>query len=119
MHFAEFLYMNSLVRLRILSSPTCVGLWYGSMQPVLRGYFRARRLHALPPPVGGLAHRSSQGPDLPEPLIASRLRPGLPSPGRASPYASPLRNCIKCGNVDPLPIGYDLRPRLRGRLTPG
>ena len=28
-HFAEFLNKSSLVRLRILSSPTCVGLRYG------------------------------------------------------------------------------------------
>ena len=30
-HFAEFLNKGSLVRLRILSSPTCVGLRYGRL----------------------------------------------------------------------------------------
>ena len=33
-HFAEFLNEGSHERLRILSTPTCVGLWYG--HPVSR-----------------------------------------------------------------------------------
>ncbi len=33
-HFAEFLNEDSHERLRILSTPTCVGLWYG--HPVSR-----------------------------------------------------------------------------------
>ena len=32
-HFAEFLFRNSLEHLRLLASPTCVGLRYGQRQP--------------------------------------------------------------------------------------
>ena len=119
MHFAEFLDASSSVRLRILSSPTCVGLWYGPPQHILRGSFPARRLRALHPPVRGLPHGSAQDGHLTPSLIASPLCPGLPAPGRVSPYASPHRSCGRRGNVDPLPIAYGSRPRLRGRLTPG
>ena len=119
MHFAEFLDASSSVRLRILSSPTCVGLWYGPPQHILRGYFPARRLRALHPPVRGLPHGSAQDGHLTPSLSASPLCPGLPAPGRVSPYASPHRSCGRRGNVDPLPIAYGSRPRLRGRLTPG
>ena len=56
---------------------------------------------------------------MPGGLNGSALGPGLPSPGRASPYASFLRNRKRYGNVDPFPIGYALQPRLRGRLTLG
>ena len=69
--------------------------------------------------MGGLAHGSARARRFTRALSASPLRPGLPPPGRVSPYASLLRNFRKRGNVDPLPIGYVLRPRLRGRLTPG
>ena len=119
MHFAEFLDASSSVRLRILSSPTCVGLWYGPPQHILRGSFPARRLRALHPPVRGLPHGSAQDGHLTPSLSASPLCPGLPAPGRVSPYASPHRSCGRRGNVDPLPIAYGSRPRLRGRLTPG
>ena len=39
MYFAEFLNADSSVRLRILSSPTCVGLRYGLHMPVLQRLF--------------------------------------------------------------------------------
>ena len=119
MHFAEFLNANSSVRLRILSSPTCVGFRYGPPGPFLRDSFSARRLRALRSTVVQLARGSPQHPDLPGCLIGSPFRPGLPSPGCVSPYASSHRNPGRCGNVDPLPIDYGSRPRLRGRLTLG
>ena len=118
-HFAEFLNASSSVRLCLLGLPTCVGLWYGPPQHILRDCFPARRLRALRLPVGRLPPGSPQGTDLPMPLNGSPLRPGLPSPGRASPYASSHRSCGRRGNVDPLPIAYASQPRLRGRLTPG
>ena len=39
-HFAEFLNKGSLEHLRILSSPTCVGLRYGRRVGSLRGFSR-------------------------------------------------------------------------------
>ena len=36
--FAEFLPQSSHARLRIFSSPTCVGLWYGPVQLKLREF---------------------------------------------------------------------------------
>ena len=118
-HFAEFLNASSSVRLRLLGSPTCVGLWYGPPQHILRGCFPSPWLRALRPPVEGLPPGSARRADLPARLSASPLRPGLPPPGRASPCASPHRSCGRHGNVDPFPIAYGLLPRLRGRLTPG
>ena len=53
-YFAEFLNASSLVRLRILISPTCVGLRYGLLLPNLRDYFSSPWLHPLRLPVGRL-----------------------------------------------------------------
>ena len=47
-HFAEFLNEASLERLRILSSPTCVGLRYGRLCYSVRGFSR-QSLRALSP----------------------------------------------------------------------
>ena len=46
-HFAEFLNKGSLVRLRILSSPTCVGLRYGHPHNYQR-LFLSAWIHMLP-----------------------------------------------------------------------
>ena len=53
------------------------------------------------------------------PSSAWKLRPELPFSGRASPHASSPRNCKRYGNMNPFPIDYAFRPRLRGRLTLG
>ena len=66
-----------------------------------------------------LAHRSARHADFPARLTAPRLRRELPFSRRASPHASCLRKCMEWLNLDSLPIGYGLRPRLRGRLTQG
>ena len=79
----------------------------------------ARRLRVLHPSVKGLPPGSPQARRLTRALTGSPIRPGLPTPGDLSPYASLHRSAARHGNVDPFPIGYDLRPRLRGRLTPG
>ena len=47
------------------------------------------------------------------------LGPELPFSGHASLYASFHRYTAGYGNVDPFPIDYGFRPRLRGRLTLG
>jgi hypothetical protein len=62
-------------------------------------------------------HRSSRIVDLPATLINLRLKPGQPSPGLASPHASPLRFNCRYGNINPFPIDYASQPRLRSRLT--
>ena len=62
---------------------------------------------------------SPQMTDFPAILISLLLKPGLPSPGGASPHASFLRNCERYGNINPFPIDYAFQPRLRGRLTLG
>jgi hypothetical protein len=57
--------------------------------------------------------------DLPVTINGLQFRPGLPSPGSASPYASFHQHIRRYGNIYPFPIGYALQPRLRGRLTLG
>ena len=66
---------------------------YGTVprRPHLRGSFSAPRLRALPLPVGRVAHGSPRARRLTRALTGSPLRPGPPSPGRASPHASPRR----------------------------
>ena len=52
-HFAEFLNQGSLTRLRILSSPTCVGLRYGHLENSLRGFswqYGINQFTGFPPP---------------------------------------------------------------------
>ena len=46
-HFAEFLNQDSLERLRLLASPTCVGLRYGHTHSSFTKLFSAVRLRSL------------------------------------------------------------------------
>src|SRR3954471_19403342 len=46
-YFAEFLNWSSLTRLRILSSPTCVGFRYESTQNSLRSFSCASRVYGF------------------------------------------------------------------------
>ena len=69
MYFAEFLNVSSLERLRILISPTCVGLRYGLLTPNLRDSFLAPGLHPLRFAVAPLAFAAHpQEADLPTPF---------------------------------------------------
>ncbi len=80
-HFAEFLKQGSLTRLRILSSPTCVGLRYGHLENSLEAFLGslgstslwAFALHIT-------SRRLNKSADLPA-LPAYRLIPGRPTPG--------------------------------------
>ena len=82
-HFAEFLSQGSLTRLRMLSSPTCVGLRYDHLDNSLEAFLGSvgsiasgqkwPRHHAL---VFELGTRFCQSPP------PTRLHPEQPSPGR-------------------------------------
>ena len=120
-YFAEFLNQRSLTRLRILSSPTCVGLRYG------------RRTSSLEAFLGGLGSTTwGELPPLRHHLSVFRENgfayslhlqayTGTTSARMAYPSASPLRSNAfrRYGNINPFPIDYAFRPRLRSRLTLG
>ena len=117
-HFAEFLNKSYLVRLRIFSSPTCVGLRYGHPRhcqhlfspawirmlllliftPHQAYAFMARVLHYAP---------------------AYTLGPVLPSTGSCYPSVSVLRSYRWYWNLHQLSIAYGFCPGLRSRLTLG
>ena len=99
--YAEFLDHVSLAHLRLLASPTCVGLRYGRPQPSPRSFSRlptpqrSGRAEALP-------SHSGLGGRPPTPLD------GRP-PGRSSFVPVSLRGSTDCGrgrNLRRLAIGY-------------
>ncbi len=107
------------MRLRILSSSTCVGLRYGHSKDSLEDF------------LGSVESASSEARRQPSPPC-SRLRATgfawlLPLPGGRTfpivrmPILLRLPIVITpfkwCRNVDLLSIGYAFRPRLRDRLT--
>ena len=119
-NFAEFLFRKSLEPLRLLASPTCVGLRYGQLQSWSAKLFLAvcvshpwRGLTASSASVldypGGFAYRET----------STTLRRNPPPAGDLAPAS--LLGLITFnswyGNVDPFPITYASRPRLRDRLT--
>ena len=102
----------------MLSSPTCVGLWYG--RPRSSQWLFLAAMNPAPSPSRGRA---------PSALASGRIFP-RPSSARAfrGLFRQPARSVLACrhhrkrgrrGNVDPLPVGYGPHPRLRGRLTLG
>lgn len=118
-HFAEFLLHGSLEHLRLLASPTCVGLRYGrtkhsrprlflaaSLENPWREYSRARH------PVSPLAPAFT-GTRLHRCIGTTKTRRSfcfrVPPDGRT--------HLVRHGNLRPFPIAYASRPRLRGRLT--
>ena len=118
-NIAEFLNEGFLKRLRILSSPTCVGLRYGHLSGSLRGFswqhgvnqFTSRRT-----PRNLL--RLNGAPDLPKaPLYRLELR--IPSRRWPTLLRHPITQMSLrwYRNVNLFPITYAFRPRLRGRLT--
>jgi hypothetical protein len=119
-YFAEFLNQSSLKRLGILSLPTCVGLRYGYLTVSLRGFSwqhginHFARLAPLRHHVSALNGRA----DLPA-LPAYTLEPGHPTPGWPTLLRPPFAQTTvkQYGNINPFPITYASRPRLRGRLT--
>ena len=101
-HFAEFLNESFLKRLRILSSPTCVGFRYGRHRHLLRGFSWQRGINqfaALRPP-----YRVSE-------LAMSRICLGHP-PTRLDQHFHSLDGLPFC--VTP---SYKRRPTGTGILT--
>ena len=108
--FAEFLNEGSLERLRIFSSPTCVGLRYGHLQNSERRFFLA----VSPQPV--CFGRSLGSPD-----PSSALRRAL-NPDRDIQCPDGLASCVLVArqtpcrwlpNVRGISIAYAFRPQLR------
>ena len=107
-------------RLRILSSPTCVGFGYGFLTHLLEAFLGSvgsstSRLRASSSPLG-----VSRPADLPtDPAYG--LAPALPIAGWTTLLRPPIAQTRlkKYGNINPLSIAYAFRPRLRGRLTLG
>ena len=119
-NFAEFLGRDSLERLRILSSTTCVGLRYGRLQNTTCSSFSWQSApdHYLrwPKPWSTIT-LSAKPADLP----TSPLPTGFNQHFRPLGCRLLLRPCItfmsRYGNINPLAIGYAYRLHLRSRLT--
>ena len=116
-HFAEFLNKGSPVRLRILSSPTCVGLRYGHHILMIAAFLASVDSYA------------SLLASLPVGLLPYTQRTSLPC--SLHPWTGSTINrlilsfCVNAShiwwywNLYQLSIAYDYRPRLRPRLTLG
>ena len=117
-NFAEFLNQGCLKRLRILSSPTCVGLRYGHQNNSLRGFSWKRGINQFMPEWAPHHVSEYESTDLP---IDSpyTLEPGHPTPGWPTllrpPFAQTLLWWYR--NINLFSIDYAFRPRLRNRLT--
>ena len=115
--FAEFLSDASSVGLGILSPSTCVGLRYGCVMS--DSGFSRRALLALPYFKIRCASRpraDSGGFASPGPASLARGFPFRAGASRARPHSSVM---TQYRNLNLLPVGYGLRPRLRPRLTQG
>ena len=116
-HFAEFLNESYPAHLRMLSSPTCVGLRYGHQRFSLEAFLGSVKSETsvlnFPP-----HHSSSFDGRI---SLSIRLTAWTRSSIRALSYppASPLRSneARWYRNVNLLSIAYAFRPRLRPRLT--
>jgi hypothetical protein len=111
-HYAEFLDHVSLVHLRLLASPTCVGLRYGHLTAP-DSAFLARRLHTSCVWVAPHAPHQVSGPEALHPWTANpqgRSHFVPVSLNRSSPSGG-------AGISTRCPSATPLGPRLRVRLT--
>jgi hypothetical protein len=116
-HFAEFLNKNSPVRLRILTSPTCVGLRYGRHFDI-----PATFLASLNTRVSLLDFALVFALPLREPYFTGsrpRLTTGLTITRLTVSFCVIASFSWRRRNLHLLSIAYDFRPRLRPRLTLG
>ena len=117
-HFAEFLNNGYPARLRILSSPTCVGLRYGHPAGSLAAFLAS---------VDSAASILISVPITPTAYVArTSLRHTLDAWTGSSIGPLRLSFCVTASvltsawwyrNIYLLSIAYDFRPRLRSRLT--
>ena len=112
--FAEFLLPSSLKRLSIFSSPTSVGFRYGRAKLELRG-FSWKHIQSLRGLRYSILHLGDTPADLPTGHLRSET--GTSNTRMIFNSPSPHRIRYRCRNIDLLPIDYDFRPHLRGRLT--
>jgi hypothetical protein len=109
--YAEFLDPVSLVHLRLLASPTCVGLRYGRSHPSAAGFSRVstpgRSLGGRPPP-----SHSTLGSPL-QSWTAVHLAAGPSFHGPLRVHRTTSGAGIFAGSPSATPLG----PRLRTRLT--
>ena len=116
-HFAEFLNKGSLVRLRILSSPTCVGLRYGhpcnKLAPFLASVDSHASLLIFRSPSWLTKHRRTSLPNKLTIWTGSTINLLMLSFCVIASFSR------RCRNLHLLSIAYDCRPRLRTRLTLG
>ena len=116
-HFAEFLNNASSVGLRILSSSTCVGLWYGHMiiisgfswQCGFTDFATLISLHVT-------LHVSSRGFPQEHHFV---LVPVFPFPAPVILLRPHISDAMRYRNLNLLSIGYAFRPDLRSRLPQG
>ena len=120
-HFAEFLNRKSLEHLRLLASPTCVGLRYGHVVSSPAKLFSGV---CVSHPLSGIATLSASVLGYPGGFAyletPTTLQRNPPPAGDLAP-PSLLRLITfqrRYGNVDPFPIVYASRPRLRGPTDP-
>ena len=108
------------MRLRILSSSTCVGLRYGLIHNSLRSFSRKQRITHFASRLG-IKSQCLNGPaDLPtRPTYA--LTPEQPISGCATFLRHSFSQTLhtKFRNINLMSIDYAFRPRLRFRLTLG
>jgi len=90
-HFAEFLNQGSLKRLRIFSSPTCVGLRYGHPENSLEAFLGSMGSTALRPFGLGITSRRFWGSGFAW-ILRLRAYTGTSITRPAYPSASPHRS---------------------------
>ena len=112
-HFAEFLNNASPVGLRILSSPTCVGLRYG--YSTNNSGFSWQLAHTFPYFCSVCITSSDYRADLPTLLLPRLPRDSIPA--SALPLRPHSSVILQYRNFNLLSIGYVFRPHLRPRLT--
>ena len=106
-YFAEFLNNISLAHLRILSSPTCVGLRYGPHMFSLRSFSRRREINHFSTLFDPL-HRSDFEVHFTS-LCSFLLGPTLPSAGLVYPSVSLLHSIEHTRVQESPPVIHRLR----------